>query len=247
MILGAVAIPREPRRGPGETDRPEQHEARSPAPSRDDEQRHRRRQHPTDARSQEHHAVGTPSLADRKPPREAARDVWKRACLTRAEQKADRDQRREPACRRRQHREGGPPQHDARQDAPRTDDVAEPSRGDLEQRIRQGERAEDDAHLEHAEVQVVDDVRRRGGDTDAIEVGDDREEKREAEHARPDTRSGHQGASITTIRRNRGSLVAENSVLAISAVRRFLPIVMETPSPAAARSSDRCALRGRSG
>ena len=46
-------------------------------------------------------------------------------------------------------------------------------------------------------MQVVHDVRRRGGDADAIEVGDDGEQKREAEHARADTRSGHQGAEYS--------------------------------------------------
>ena len=60
------------------------------------------------------------------------------------------------------------------------------------------ERAEDDAHLEHAEVQVIDDERRRGGDADAIQVGDDGQEKREAEHAHTNTRNGHQGRSIAT-------------------------------------------------
>ena len=53
-----------------------------------------------------------------------------------------------------QHRERRPPQHDARQHAARALDVAQPARRNLEQRIGQRERAEHDAHLEDAQVQV---------------------------------------------------------------------------------------------
>ena len=82
-----------------------------------------------------------------------------------------------------QHRERGPPEHDPRQHPARTLHVAEPARGDLEQRVRQRERAEHHAHLEDAEVQVLHDVGRGRRDADAIEVGDDGEQKREAENA----------------------------------------------------------------
>ena len=83
-----------------------------------------------------------------------------------------------------QHRERRPPQHDPRQHAARALHVAEPSRGDLEERVRKREGAEHHAHLEDAEVQVVHDVGRGGRDADAIEVGDDGEQKGEAEDAR---------------------------------------------------------------
>ena len=187
MIVGPVAKPGEPRRGPDDAGRAEQHEADAPSPLGDDQQGDRRRQHAADARSEKHHAVGAAPFVDRKPLRETARDVRKRTRLTGAEQKTDCDKRQEPSRRCRQHRERRPPQHDTRQHAARPDDVAQPSRRNLEQRIRQGEGAEDDAHLQHGEVQVVDDVRRRGGNADAIQVCNDREEKREAEYARTDS------------------------------------------------------------
>ena len=98
-------------------------------------------------------------------------------------------QRLEAARRAGQHRERRPPQHDARQHAARPLDVAEPAGGNLEQRVGERERAEHHAHLQDGQMQILHDERRRGGDADAIEVGDDGEQKREPEDA--DTDAGH--------------------------------------------------------
>ena len=184
MIGRPIAIPDVPRRGP-------------------DERRSRRRRRSSRASPSgvmSSSAIGADSMPPTRDPRnstplavprsrggnqrEKARTMLGNAPASPApNRKRIASERSKPARRAGQHREAGPPQHDARQHAPRTAHVAEPARGHLEQRVRQRERAEDDAHLQDREVQILHDGRRRRRDADAIEIGDDGQQEGKREHA----------------------------------------------------------------
>ena len=185
MIVGPIAIPDVPRNRPDDADAAEGNEARAPAPARDQPQRGRRRQHPADPRAEKHDTVRAAAFADREPPRKGSRDVWKRARFAGAEQKSNGDERIQAARSAGQHREGRPPQDNPRENSTRTPDITEPARGHLEKRVGERERAEHDAHFEHAQMEIVHNERRRSGNADAIEVGHYGEQKRKREDPFP--------------------------------------------------------------
>ena len=115
--------------------------------------------------------------------------LGERAGFSGAEQEPRGDERAIPHGCAGQHRERRPPQHDARQHAAGPDDVDEPSRRDFEHRVGERERAQHLAHLDRREMQIVADERRGRRDADAIEIGDDGEEKGEEQDAEPRPRS----------------------------------------------------------
>ena len=189
-VLGrTIAVPGEPRRRPHQADRADDDEAEPPAPAVDQQQRDGNRQHPPDARPEEHDAVGLPALAQRKPLGQPARHAGEGAGFSGAEQEPRGDERAIPHGCAGQHRERRPPQHDARQHAAGTDHVDEPSRRDFEHRVGERERAQHLTHLDRREMQIVADERRGRRDADAIEIGDDGEEKGEEQDAEPRPRS----------------------------------------------------------
>ena len=130
-------------------------------------------------------AERTAALAGRQPARKRARGRREHSGLTHTEEEPHREQRHEAGGESRGSGHDRPPDHDARQRHPGSEAVGEPAARDLEQRVGQRERAEDESHLGVAEAELRTNGRRGRGDADPVEVGDRREGEREADGSVP--------------------------------------------------------------
>jgi hypothetical protein len=111
-----------------------------------------------------------------------ARDGRQGARFAGAERESNRDERGEANRRAREYRERGPPADDPREHPARADAIGPPARRNLEQRVRDVERAEDIAHLGRAEAQIAGYEGSGHRDRDTVEIQNRPEHHRHPQH-----------------------------------------------------------------
>ncbi len=185
VIGRLVSEPSVPCPGPGEAHQAEDREDRAPAHDHQQGADQHRRQAAAEVCAGEEDPLRGAAFGCREPAGDDLRCVRERAGLAHAEQEPDQEQRRVVERRRRRDREARPPDYDPRQDPPGADPVAPGPGRHLEQRVRERERAEDEAHLDRAQPEVRLDLAARPGDADAIQVGHPRQRDGERQHLEP--------------------------------------------------------------
>ena len=179
LVFGRIiAEPGQEGPDPGHAQEGQGDKAPAPAKVIDHEGRHRRRQRPAPAAKGPHHRLGLHALGQRQPGRQHAGQVGKAARLTRAEQEADRPQRRQIPHRAGHRCEQGPDQHQLRQHPAHTQLVAKQSHGNFKQRIRKPEGAQDKSGLALVQMQVGRDRHDRLADCHALDIHDHRQGER---------------------------------------------------------------------
>jgi hypothetical protein len=113
---------------------------------------------------------------------QGARDVGVSPGLAHAKQEPDGDHRTRVPGQSCGGSEQRPPSDDDGQGAPRSDAVAQPSAGNLKQRVSPPERAENPAHRDHRKSKLFLNDGDRRGDIDAIHVSDQVGRDRQPEH-----------------------------------------------------------------
>src|SRR5205085_9821940 len=182
VLFGGVAEPAIPDEAPDRAEHPELDERETPAlpvnQPEDDEGRGGGADGVADADGP-HRA---PALRRGEPARDRGGAVRDRPGLARAEQKAHDEERVEADGRGRQRREGRPPEYDARERLACAEAVAEPAARNLEDRVGEGEGAEDVAQLHGREPELLRDGRPRNRDAQAVEVSQRRQHDEQREH-----------------------------------------------------------------
>ena len=182
MIGWIIPEPFQPEDAPDGAERAEHEEARAPAEPRHQPNHQGRCQSSPGARAHDDESMRGAAFVGRNPVAETAGHVRERASLADAEEESHHEERCEVPSRPGQRRECRPPQHDASDDFPRADHVAEPAARDFEGGVGKRERREHPADLDGRQVQLGENGRTRSRNGDPIEIGDDRERQRQAQH-----------------------------------------------------------------
>ncbi len=182
LLVRRIPKPRVPGQAPDDADEAEHEEGRPPAVThlnRDDEQR---RQGGADLTGHPHGAPGAGALGDRHPAADHRGRIGVGTGLARAKTEPHQQQDGVIRHRPRERREGRPPDDDPRQNAAWADAIAQRSARDFEGAVRQKEDAGNPAPRLGTDVQSVLHARAGDGDADAVQVGDDGEQRQHAEH-----------------------------------------------------------------
>ncbi len=177
-----IPKPRVPGQAPHDAEEAEHEEGRPPAVAHLNRHDEQRRQGGADLTGHPHGAPGPRALGDRHPAADHRGRIGVGAGLARAKTEPHQQQDGVIRHRPRERGEGRPPDHDPRQDAARADAIAQRAGGDFEGAIGQKEDAGDPAPRFGADVQGVLHARAGNGDADAVQVGDDGEQRQHAEH-----------------------------------------------------------------
>ena len=128
-------------------------------------------------------APGPGAISGRDPARHHRRSAGIGAGLSHPEAETHDEEHGVARDQARQRREGGPPQHDSGQHAPRPDAVGEGAGRNLERAVGKKEEARDPSPLLRADLQAFLDAGSGDRDAHPIDVGDHREERQHADHA----------------------------------------------------------------
>ena len=171
----------------------------------------RRGERASPARAKPHDTLGAHALMMRKPDGKGLGQIGKATRLAHAEQEAGDGKRGEVPGPSGGGSEKRPPQHNAQQDAPRAQPIAQETAGNLKHRISEGKSREGIAHLHFGQTEVRLHQASRQGDAHAVDISDDGERNGKHHHpiadaggllARADGRgylNGHEWGHHTTI------------------------------------------------
>jgi hypothetical protein len=183
LLMRRIPKPREPHHAPHHPYDAEHEEGRPPTITdlnRHDEQR---REGGADLRRQPDDAPCAGAPGNRNPASDDRGGIGIGACLAGAETEPHQQQDGVARDGPRECGEGGPPGDDTREDATRSDTIAQCAGGYFEYAVGKIEDAGDPAPGFGADLQIVLHARPGDGDADTIQIGDDREQRQHAEHS----------------------------------------------------------------
>ena len=183
LLFGRIAEPRVPDRRPDETRDAEHVERHPPAVAHLDRHHQQRRDGAAHLAGHQVHAGHRRALARREPSRHHDRRIGKRPGFARPEQEPGKQQAVVARHRPCQGGERRPPQHDAREDAPRADAIAHHAGRNLEEAVGEGEHAGHPSPSDRVDPQFFLHPRSRHRDADAIEIGDREQQHEQADDA----------------------------------------------------------------